>query len=173
MGQRGGCPRPCRAGSSFHPTRLPRCDQHHLLHPQHPSRARRAAAGPASPCRCTPLVSRWGTVDPAAFSLCPRSQLTPSPPPLCFLSSCPQPRGAKSRGQVGKGSKGMEPGGTAGGCSGGGWAVGSDGEVQLPLLFLWQLLTWLDVVVLDEAVVVLSLQVGSTRHGVALVGPPT
>lgn len=120
-----------------------------------------------------PLVSHWGTVGPAAFRLCPHSQLTPSPPPLHSFPPAPSHMGPKAEGRWERAGRGWSRGGMAGGRSGGGWAVGSDGEVQLPLLFLRQLLTWLDVVVLDEAIVILSLQVGSTRHGVALTGPPT
>lgn len=44
--------------------------------------------------------------------------------------------------------------------------------MQLPLLFCWQLLTGLDVVVLDEAIIILSLQVGSIRYGMAPEGAP-
>lgn len=44
--------------------------------------------------------------------------------------------------------------------------------MQLPLLFGWQLLAGLDVVVLDEAIIILSLQVGSIRYGMAPAGAP-
>lgn len=44
--------------------------------------------------------------------------------------------------------------------------------MQLPLLFCGQLLTGLDVVVLDEAIIILSLQVGSISYGMAPTGAP-
>lgn len=117
-----------------------------------------------SPCCCSLTGIMLGL---AAFSLHHHSQCTLSLPSFPILSSCPQPCGAKCQGKVGKGRKGMEVRGTARGC----WAAGSDGEVQLPLLFLRHLLTWLNIVVLDEAIIILTLQVGSTRHRVVLGGP--
>lgn len=44
--------------------------------------------------------------------------------------------------------------------------------MQLPLPFCWQLLTGLDVVVLDKAIIILSLQVGNIRYGMAPTGAP-
>ena len=161
-----------RAGSSSHPTRLPRRDRHHLLHSRHPSRAGRAAVGPVCPCRCSPAGVTLGhqgagcLQPPSPFPAHPFSPLLSAP----FL--LPSATWGQKLRAGGKGQEGDGGGGTARGRNGAGWAAGSDGEVRLPLLFLRQVLAWLDVVVLDEAVVILSLQVGSTGHGVALTGPP-
>lgn len=72
-----------------------------------------------------PLLSCWGTMGLAAFSLHHHFQPTP---PLHSFPPAPSHM-AKSRGRVGKGRKGMEVGGMAKGRSGGSWAAGSDGEV--------------------------------------------
>ena len=174
MGDRAGlgpAPRPCgeRRGRLLFP---PHQDAWAQRAPspssQHQSSAGRAAGSLGAPCRCRPAGVMLG--HRGAGCLQPPSPFPAQPPSFLLLSSCPQLRGPKSQGKVGKGRKRMELGGTARGCSGGGWAAGSDGEVRLPLLSLRQLLTWLDVVVLDEAIVIVNLQVGSTRRGVALTG---
>lgn len=105
----------------------------------------------------------------------PSASITILSPPLLLLLIVPFCLSAATWGQKpragGKGQEGDGGGRTGRDHSGGVWAAGSDGEVRLPLLFLWKMLAWLDVVVLDEAVVILSLQVSSTGHGVALAGP--
>lgn len=55
-----------------------------------------------------------------------------------------------------------------------GWrgTAASYGDVRLSLLFLWQLLTGLNVVVLDEAIIILNMQASDIGHrGVLTVTP--
>lgn len=110
-------------------------------------------------------VTLWDRL-PSAFIIILRPSLS------LFLSApflLPQTCGAQSQGQVGKGwsqgdSKRLQQWWLS--CK----IVSSDGAMQLPLLFCWQLLTGLDVVVLDEAIIILSLQVSSISYGMAPTG---
>lgn len=102
VGQQDPCTRPCREHQGrllFHSTRLPGRDRHHLLHPQHLSRAGSAAEGLVSLCQCSPAGVTLG--HRGAGCLQPPS---PFPaylisPPLHSFPPAPSYVGPKAKGR--------------------------------------------------------------------------